>query len=67
MGAVPAGDDHSSCRLREFARWDRTFLEHERAYLSKVMTGSAFMKPEEVTGIMHDLSDIDECLSYCEK
>ena len=55
--------DHSTsgCRIREFARWDRVMLEHERAHLSKTMASAgAFIDHD---GIMHDLADIDYLLA----
>ena len=58
---------HEECRLREFVRWPRIVLEHEREYLSRTMSGKAFLAPDEVTSIMHDLADIDGALSQLPK
>lgn len=56
-------DEHSGCRIQEFARWNRVTLEHEREYLSKVMAGSAFIQPSEKFAVLHDITDIDFCLA----
>lgn len=65
MAAVD--DGHSECRVREFARWNRVMLEHERAYLSRCMTGSAFLQPGQAEGLLHDITDIDYLLQEHEK
>jgi hypothetical protein len=57
-------DGHGACRIRDFARWDRRMLEHEREHLSRAMTGVAFMQPEEADGLLHDITDIDYLLQY---
>lgn len=51
----------TGCRIREFARWDRTLLQHEREHLSRTMASmGAFVNKND---IMHDLSDLDYCLA----
>jgi hypothetical protein len=59
-GAFPG---HENCRVREFARWDRVTLEHEREYLSRVMTARSFMRPGQADAILHDIEDIDRALA----
>lgn len=55
---------HASCRIREFVRWPRIFLEHEREHISyEMVNGSAFMTEELKAGLMHDLSDVDYLLA----
>ncbi len=49
--------------MAEFQRWPRIVLEHEREHISRALTGQAFKKREETEGLMHDLLDIDACLS----
>ena len=61
------GNDHDECRVTEFMRWDRVLLEHERAHLSRVMAAAAYVKPAEQQAIMHELADIDWCLSKLPK
>jgi hypothetical protein len=61
---IDPGPAHRACRIAEFIRWSRVMLEHEREHLSKVMAGRAFMREDEVAGVMHDLTDIDYVLSY---
>lgn len=52
------------CRARELSQYNRFMLQHERAYLSKVMAmQGAFLKPEGRDAIMHDFADIDYFLS----
>lgn len=58
---------HEDCRLREFVRWSRVMLEHEREHLSRVMRGKAFLPAAEQEAVMHELTDIDWCLSHLEK
>lgn len=55
--------EHGGCRIQEFARWPRVVLEHERSYLSKVMSASAFLDEGHKQDLMHDISDIDSILS----
>jgi hypothetical protein len=59
----PPDDGHRECRIREFSRWDRRLLEHERAYISKQFAGQAFMSAELREGLGHDLLDLDFLLS----
>jgi hypothetical protein len=59
-------DGHGSCRISQFARWNRVMLEHEREHLSYVMTGSALIQPWERELILHDIADIDYLLSQFE-
>lgn len=61
-GLLGPSDGHGGCRIKQFARWNRVMLEHEREYLSKAMTASAFMGREEAEGILHDITDIDYLL-----
>lgn len=61
------GNDHDGCRVTEFMRWDRVMLEHERAHLSRVMAASAYVKATERDAILHELADIDWCLSSLPK
>jgi hypothetical protein len=50
--------------MPEFARWDRVALQHERAYISKTMVSAAgFIDDHTRAGLLHDLTDIDYCLS----
>jgi ABC-type microcin C transport system permease subunit YejB len=52
------------CRLTEFERWPRRVLEHERSYLSRVFEMIKAYAPNDVkANFMHDLADIDFCLS----
>jgi hypothetical protein len=58
---------HENCRASEFARWPRVALEHEREYLSWIMSTSAALNShEERRLIVHDLTDIDAFLSLLE-
>jgi hypothetical protein len=48
----------------EFERWDRRMLQHERAYLSKVLAEqAAITSKSEQAAILHEISDIDAILS----
>jgi hypothetical protein len=58
-----SADEHSGCRIQQFARWNRVMLEHERQHLSRVMAyRTGFLNEEARVGILHDLADIDNCL-----
>ena len=63
---MAVADGHNGCRIREFARWNRIMLEHEREHLSKAMTAGAFMMEWERELIVHDLTDIDYLLTQFE-
>ena len=78
MSTAPRGGDgsaalsalysgHEECRLREFVRWPRIMMEHERDYLSRLMRGKAFLKPGDTEAILHELADLDWCLSQLPK
>jgi len=55
---------HADCRVVEFERWDRRMLQHERAYLSKVLAEqAAITSKSEQAAILHEISDIDAILS----
>jgi hypothetical protein len=55
---------HERCRLGEFRRWNRVMLEHEREHLSRVMDQqAAFLAEAEKRAILHEVTDIDYCLS----
>ena len=55
--------EHDGCRIKEFARWNRVLLQHEREHISRAMAGRAFKRQEEIDGLMHDLTDLDYLLS----
>jgi hypothetical protein len=63
---TPVDSGHGSCRISEFARWNRIMLEHEREHLSQVMTSSSFMMQWERDLIVHELTDIDYLLQQFE-
>lgn len=43
-------------------------LEHERAFISKQLaTSTAFMTQEDQEALLHDLTDIDWCLSLIDE
>lgn len=55
---------HEGCRLREFQRWPRVVLEHEREFLSAEMGQSgAFIDDQERVRVLHDLQDLDHFLA----
>lgn len=57
-------EGHTSCRLAEFSRWPRVFLEHERQYLSTVLAEQGWcLKPGEANEILHEITDLDWLLS----
>ena len=50
--------------MRQFARWTRVMLEHERAFISQTLDASAaLLSPGKKDDLMHDLGDIDVCLA----
>lgn len=54
----------SGCRVAEFARWNRTMLQHERLGISQIMASAAgFIDDTTRDGLLHDLSDIDYLLA----
>ena len=56
------GED--GCRMPEFVRWTRVMLQHERAAISGLMAREvAYLTEDARKGFMHDLSEIDYCLS----
>lgn len=53
----------TGCRIKEFARWDRLMLEHERASISGYMSrAGAYLGDDGKADLMHDLTDIDYLL-----
>jgi hypothetical protein len=55
-------EGENGCRMPEFTRWTRVMLQHERAAISDYLSrAGAYL--EDKDGLMHDLSDIDYCLS----
>jgi hypothetical protein len=55
---------HERCRLGEFLRWNRVMLEHERERLSRAMDQQrALLSEAEKRAILHEVTDIDWCLS----
>lgn len=56
-------EDHGGCRAREFIRWDRVMLQHEREHLSRSMAAPGLLSAALRDGIMHDLADIDYLLA----
>jgi hypothetical protein len=57
-------EGENGCRMPEFVRWDRTTLQHEREGISAFMDKNpAYLDDEARSGLMHDLTDIDYCLS----
>lgn len=56
--------EHKRCRMAEFRRWNRVVLVHERESLSRYMgERRAFMSERELADTMHEITDIDWCLS----
>ena len=55
-------EDETGCRMPEFARWDRTMLQHEREAISGYLARAGSYL-EDKSGLMHDLSDIDYLLA----
>jgi hypothetical protein len=58
-------EGHEDCRLKEFIRWNRPMLIHERGYLSRIMAeGLAFMSYEDKSAVLHEITDIDWALKW---
>jgi hypothetical protein len=54
----------NGCRMREFARWNRTLLQHEREGISAFIDKNpAYLDEPARAGLLHDLTDIDYLLS----
>ena len=50
--------------MPEFVRWTRVMLQHERAAISGLMAREvAYLTEDARKGFMHDLTDLDHCLS----
>jgi hypothetical protein len=58
------GDPEATgCRIREFARWDRRMLQHEREAISDYLArAGSYLADDGKADLMHDLTDIDYLL-----